>query len=155
MIDPIITAIYLIAALAICRADFLLCVSAWCINTYFINVSSDLSAVYSFACFGFAYIILAMLLSGRHGFFAALIALYHFVFATDTWINAETETWIWHNHEVFVLILHVCLIVSFSGLFWQLVDTWVSYLSRFRAMLSGNSDNICNQDCGVNQDQIK
>lgn len=142
MTDEIITIAYLIVALALCRASFFLCVALWAICLIFINVSTDISAVYGFAGAGFGYILLSVRLARWQSFGAVAIAVYYFVFAADCWINSDVETWIWHNHEIIVAILHANIMLSFSAHYGAVVDACYGPVRRVYAMLLGNMQNL-------------
>lgn len=55
--------------------------------------------------------------------------LFILIMATDSYINADTETFIWRNYENIILCIHVCIILSlyntraiFNGLVDKLLD---------------------------------
>jgi hypothetical protein len=53
------------------------------------------------------------------------IALYSFVYALDTIVNYETYTWLWHNHESIIFILHIALMcVSIPKFNTTLAGCW-------------------------------
>ena len=147
MNDFAILAMYSITALAICRADFLLCAVTFAICSLFINVSTDISTVYSFSAAGFAYILLSLTLARAQSFGAVVIALYYFAFAADSWINSDVETWIWHNHETIVTAVHAAFVLSFSLHCQAVVAACRRNISRICAMLLGNQKSNSSQRC--------
>lgn len=53
------------------------------------------------------------------------IALYSLVYALDTIANYETYTWLWHNHESIIFILHIALMcVSIPKFNTALANCW-------------------------------
>jgi hypothetical protein len=43
-----------------------------------------------------------------------LMSIYSFVYALDSWINADYKTIIWENHEITVCILHLVILLLLS-----------------------------------------
>lgn len=130
MNDLHIAIMYAVTFILVRTAPMAAALAAWCFCSVFINVSSDLSAVYSFSSAGFLYILLALALSNKQSVFALIIAAYYFCFAFDTWVYADEKTWLWRNHENIVSFIHVFFIISFSSKFWQLVGAAINNLSR-------------------------
>lgn len=64
------------------------------------------------------------------------IALYSLVYAIDTIANYETYTWLWHNHESIILILHIALMcVSIPKFNTALANCWHNSFRVFTNML--------------------
>lgn len=64
------------------------------------------------------------------------IALYSLAYALDTIANYETYTWLWHNHESIILILHIALMcVSIPKFNTALANCWHNSFRVFTNML--------------------
>ncbi len=64
------------------------------------------------------------------------IALYSLVYALDTIANYETQTWLWHNHESIILILHTALMcVSIPKFNTAVANCWHNSFRVFTNML--------------------
>ena len=68
-----------------------------------------------------------------------LMSAYCLIFAFDSWINSDVETWIYKNHEIIVLVLHAAILLSFVDKLRAVVGSTVNY---------GRTNNV---RCRVNQ----
>lgn len=74
------------------------------------------------------------------------IALYSLAYALDTIVNYETYTWLWHNHESIVLILHSALMcVSIPKFNSAMVNIWHNSFRVFTNMLHIQPYRHCNK----------
>jgi hypothetical protein len=66
----------------------------------------------------------------------SVIALYSLAYALDTIANYETQTWLWHNHESIILILHIALMcVSIPKFNNAVANCWHNSFRVFTNML--------------------
>jgi len=70
-----------------------------------------------------------------------LISVYCAIFATDTWINSNAETWIYINHENIIVSLYAVVLFSFSKRLSALVVASIGNISRFYANIKLNPFN--------------
>lgn len=94
----------------------------------------------SFLVYFSAYLILsAKLFRSKYfsaAFVAGIICLYNLLFALDTFVNHEVETWIYQNHESIILVLHVALVCLFSQRCNTiLADSWHNSVRVFNNLL--------------------
>lgn len=78
---------------------------------------TPLDDVYRFLLYAAMYLLASRWLIKRihRAVFGTLaIALYSIVYATDSWINSDVETWIWRNHEIIVCTLHIFILLLLS-----------------------------------------
>ena len=62
-----------------------------------------------------------------------IISLYCAIFATDTWVNSNAETWLYNNHENIIVGLYAFVLLSFSKRLSALVVACIGNISNFYA----------------------
>ena len=96
----------------------------------FVVYDQPIDDVYQFSLFACLYLTAGHWLYKRGDlatFGALMIAVYYAIYALDSWINSDAETWIWRNHEILVTSLHVFIMLLLSKIRPALVR------SRFHA----------------------
>jgi len=134
MIDIAIFTVYIVGLLTYRSWLFFSCFAVYMASLLFFVVSNpdyiDISL--SFLVYFSAYLILSLKLFKNNHFSAAcmtaIISVYDLLFAMDTFFNHEVETWVYKNHEGFVLIFHLSLVCLFS--------------KKFNTILASSCDNI-------------
>ncbi len=71
----------------------------------------------SFSVIAFLYALTALFLHKNSAmcFSLILMSIYCVVFSIDSWINSNVTTWIYNNHEIIVITLHLVIAVSSSS----------------------------------------
>ena len=97
------------------------------------------------------FICHAIMLSLCKNFLPALavvaLAMYCAVFAADTWVNANVETWLYINHEIIITSLYLAVLLSFSARVSALVVACFSYIITFSNNHKPYTPD-CDSDCG-------
>ena len=70
-----------------------------------------------------------------------LISIYCAIFAADTWINSDAETWIYINHEHIIVSLYAAILFSFSERLPAVVVACISHISGIYVNIKPNPIN--------------
>ena len=119
ILSVLISIAYLFVALKWRSIESALCLLVFVALASIGQYNNPIDDVYLFLFFGVIYSTLSYKLF-KYKHLAALgcllMSIYSFIYAMDSWINAEYETLIWENHEVTVCILHVIILLLLSPL---------------------------------------
>ena len=100
-----------------------------------LDFESSIDDVYLFPILAVAYIAAAggMIKAGEQVSWMGclLLSSYYLFFSFDCWINADTETWVWRNHENIVGVIHVLIMLLLGKVLPPMVRTrFYLFLSR-------------------------
>ena len=119
ILSVLISMSYLFVALKWRSIESALCLLVFVALASIGQYNNPIDDIYLFLFFGVIYSTLSYKLF-KYKHLAALgcllMSIYSFIYAMDSWINAEYETLIWENHEVTVCILHVIILLLLSPL---------------------------------------
>ena len=118
MTDQYIVGLYALALVVNRSAGSLLALFVWGAVAYtcdMLDFESSIDDVYLFPILSVAYIAAAggMIKTGEQVSWMGclLLSSYYLFYSFDCWINANTETWVWRNHENIVGVIHVLVML--------------------------------------------
>jgi hypothetical protein len=137
-----------IAALFVYRDKYFSLVALFVVLICFIPDSFLADAyrtINTFTLISLVFIALSFMLFLRKKYLPALavllLSIYCAIFATDTWINSNAETWIFINHENIIVGLYFIALLSFSKRVSAVVVACFGNISGVYANIKLNSIN--------------
>ena len=104
--------------------------------------------IFAFSLYSGLYITLSYYLVKRKDFILFIpiitMASYDLLFAVDSWLNSDVETWIWRNHEIIICVLHAFIMLVFSKKFTSMVDACLAYVNMLWNDCTSNSARTSN-----------
>ena len=148
MYDAAILVAYFI--LFVTKRDFrvLLCMFPVLIYCITFEMGGKDTDVYAYTLYSGINILLSYYFIKRKDFMISLpiitMAAYNLIFALDSFVNSEYKTWIWHNHEIIICVLHAFIMLVFSKKFTSLVDACFAYVNMLWNDCTSNSARTSN-----------
>ena len=146
MLDIIIISLYLVVLFATRNKLLLFAMLAFSLSALLYR---DIEPSIYFSIIAVIYSLTALVVCMRSlslalGLFS--MSIYFIIFAIDTWINADVETWLYNHHEVIVSALHIVIVVSSSSRAIQIIssriDNFINYCYRIKRWKTDNK-NTC------------
>ena len=132
--------------LFVTKRDFRVLLCLMPVLVYCITYSGD--DAYAYTLYSGVNILLSCYFIKRKDFMISIpiitMAIYNLIFALDSFVNSEYKTWIWHNHEIIICVLHAFVMLVFSKKFTSVVDACFSYVHMLWNDCTSNSARTSN-----------